>query len=825
MTDLRTFEQIAPADLDAVGGKGLSLARLAAAGLPVPPGFCLTSATHRRLRGKPLRSESALVEQIAAACEGLGRVAVRSSATAEDGAVTSFAGQQETILGVSGAEAVCTAIERCWASLDSERALSYRRHQGVSEEGLAMAVVVQRLVASDVSGVLFTRDPLDLEGRRMLVEASWGLGEAVVSGRVSPDRFHLDRETGEVREQHVATKALQVTPEGERPVADDKKDRPCLNEAQLRQLAELGRRVEELYGGPRDVEWAWVEEGGGRFWLLQARPITAASAAEREQVRRDEIATLAARAEPTGTVWARYNLSESLPEPTPMTWSVTRRFLSGQGGLGLMYRDLGFRPHSSLDDEGVYDLIAGRPYCNLSREPLFYSGWLPYEHPFALLKADPSKALYPQAVRNPSRGGPLFWLTLPFRLPFLIVGSVRFALRLGNLSRTFAAQFRQHVLPPFLADVVSANGEDWSVLPSTALVERLEAWIRRTLYDYGRDSLKPTALAALAIANLERWLKRKLGPERTRSALNELSMGARPDPEADLPGAVADLVAGRLDRASFLAGFGHRGSQEMELSRPRWAEEPTALDHYVRHGAALPPSGEGQGDWWERIIAEAKLSALERTALEPEHRALIAYLGLRETAKHYLMAGYALIRRALVELDRRHGLQGGIFFLTLEELPRLLQGEDLTGPIAERRRRRAVALSLEAPPVLFSDDLEALGRPAPPLENAEVLRGTPLSAGVAEAPALVLESPPEGDLPPGPYVLVCPSTDPAWVPLFVEARGLVMETGGVLSHGAIVAREFGLPAVAGIAGAQKRFRTGQRLRVDGGAGTVTVLPG
>ncbi len=186
------------------------------------------------------------------------------------------------------------------------------------------------------------------------------------------------------------------------------------------------------------------------------------------------------------------------------------------------------------------------------------------------------------------------------------------------------------------------------------------------------------------------------------------------------------------------------------------------------------------------------------------------------------MRGYALIRRALVELDKRHRLQGGIFFLTPEELPALAAGEDVTQLIAERRRRRAIALSLELPPVIFSDDLEAIGRQLT-IEGAQRLQGVPLSAGIAEAPALVLNDPRIEKLPGEPYVLVCPSTDPAWVPLFVQARGLVMEIGGVLSHGAIVAREYGLPAVAGLPNVQRQIRTGQRLRVDGGSGTVTVL--
>jgi pyruvate,water dikinase len=188
------------------------------------------------------------------------------------------------------------------------------------------------------------------------------------------------------------------------------------------------------------------------------------------------------------------------------------------------------------------------------------------------------------------------------------------------------------------------------------------------------------------------------------------------------------------------------------------------------------------------------------------------------------MRGYALIRQLLLELDRRFKLEGGIFFLTPDGLPRLSAGEDLAPVIAQRKRRRAAALSLEVPPVLFSDDLEAIGRPSPPPEGADTLRGVPLSAGVAEAKALVLEQPVADKLPAEPYILVCPTTDPAWVPLFVQARGLVMETGGVLSHGAIVAREFGLPAVAGLPGVQKRLRTGQRLRVDGASGVVTVLP-
>jgi outer membrane protein assembly factor BamB len=314
---IRTFEQIRPDDRDAVGGKGLSLGLLTAAGLPVPPGFCVTSTAYRRLHPRSPHSDLALRDQIREAYHrlGCGLVAVRSSATTEDGTLTSGAGQQETILGAEGEAAIMDAVARCWASLDSARAIAYRQRQGIQDNDLAMAVVVQRLVPAEVAGVLFTRDPLDPEGKCMLVEASWGLGESVVSGYVSPDRFHLDRQTGTVLDRQISTKTTLRTATGREAVASDQQNRSCLDEAQLVLLAQLGRFVEAVYGHACDVEWAWVDGG---FWHLQARPITADGAAEREQVRREEIDALKAKADPRGTVWSRYNLSETLPEPTPI---------------------------------------------------------------------------------------------------------------------------------------------------------------------------------------------------------------------------------------------------------------------------------------------------------------------------------------------------------------------------------------------------------------------------------------------------------------------------------------------------------------------------
>jgi pyruvate,water dikinase len=834
MSELLPFEQIRARDAETVGGKGLSLGRMVSAGFPVPPGFCITTTAYRRLHGQPLASDPILVQQIAAAYRQLGGgpVAVRSSATAEDGAVTSFAGQQETILGVRGEDDVCAAIARCWESLHSDRAVAYRRHQGVGDEGLEMAVVVQRLVPAEVAGVLFTRDPLDTEGKRMLVEAAWGLGESVVSGQVAPDRYHLDRDTGQVIEQHTAAKTIQVTPEGRCEVPAEKQNQPCLDSVRLQELAELGGRVEAFYGEPRDIEWAWAE---GQFWLLQARPITTAGAAELEQVRREEIAALAARVEPGGTVWSRFNLAEVLPEPTPMTWAVVRRLLSGRGGFGLMYRDLGFDPDPALDEEGVFDLVCGRPYCNLSREARQHCRQLPFEHNFAALKADPRRAMYPTPGINAARLDWRFWLTLPVVLPLLMGRMIRGQARRQRLRESIRRRFLEEIAAAFAHEVDAAWQQDLAVLEPNALLEQLEYWTRRTLVDFARDSLKPTALAAIVLGEVERLLARKLGAERARATVGELMMKVRPEPRTDLAGAIRNLEAGRLSRADFLRQFGHRGQWEMELAKPRWAEDDSALPGapVSASGEALPSEprgdagGESAGENDEgtvraKIPKDARLSSEEEKMLVGLVSELHDFLRLRESGKHYLLMGYALIRRTLVELDRRYRLGGGVFYLTPDELPRLIAGENLSGIIVRRRRRRTIARSLPLPPVIFSDDLEAIGRPQP-TEGAGRLQGVPLSAGVAEAPALVLEQPRTDNLPAEPYVLVCPSTDPAWVPLFAQARGLVMEIGGVLSHGAIVAREFGLPAVAGLPDVQRRLRTGQLLRVDGSLGVVTVL--
>jgi pyruvate,water dikinase len=819
MPDILPFDLINDTHSPLVGGKGLSLGKTASAGLPVPPGFVVTTEAYRRLHERGIRSDHDFTRALLDAYRNLGGgpVAVRSSATAEDAADTSFAGQQETILGVEGDDGLIAAIERCWRSLFTERAVAYRAKQGVDGVALAMAVVVQQLVPAEAAGVLFTRDPLDSEGKTMLAEASWGLGEAVVSGRVQPDRFKLDRTTGEVIEKHLGLKSIRITKGGEEHVPPSEQQQFSVSDAALSQLVDLGRKVEDFYRDPRDVEWAVA---GGKFFLLQARPITVAGAAEREQVRQAVIGELKAKADPKGTVWVRYNLSEVLPEPTPMTWAVVARLLGADGGFGAMNRDLGATPDPALGSQSAFDLVAGRPMANLSRMPRMQFVRPPIEYPFTVFKADPRKALDPKPLLNPLAGsGCLLGL---LRLPGLMLQLNREKQTRTDLAVGFAEKFTTEIAPPFIAAARAALARDWSTLDSQAIVREFETWTTRTLIDFARHSLKPTVFADQAWENLLGMLKPRLGEERARVAVGELSLGAHPPEDADLAKAIRDLAVGALDRSAFLELFGHRGTNEMELAQPRWSEHPEALDKLVHADKARSVPSVEATDKWETIAHEAKISGPARDQLRREVERLRTYLGLREAGKNYLLLGYAVIRRALVELDRRCGLNGGIFFLTPSRLLDVIAGKELTDEVAAARKRRQTELSLEVPPVLFSDDLDAVGRPLPEPEGGDKFEGVPLSAGVAEGPALVLTEPAAAPPGEGGYVLVCPTTDPAWVPLFVRAKALVMETGGVLSHGAIVAREFGLPAVAGLPGVTHRLKSGQTVRVDGGRGTVTV---
>ena len=841
MQFIKHFSEIEEVDLPHVGGKGLNLGKLTRAGFQVPQGFCVTTDAYRHsvqnlseqnadaIKALVLTHE--LIADIQVAREKLqtATIAVRSSATAEDLAEASFAGQQDTFLNVPS-DALLEALKGCWASLWSERAIAYRQTQGISDEGLAMAVVVQEMCEADVSGVLFTVSPLSADVA--IVESNWGLGESVVSGAITPDSFLMSRETGEVLEKNVATKREMVTAAGVGAVLPARQDVPSLTEAQLQELTRLGMQVETFYGKPMDIEWALADE---RFVLLQARHITVKVPKETlEELRREEIQILAARAEAHGTVWCHHNLAEVLPAPLPMTWAVVKEFMSGAGGLGKAYRDLGFHPSQRVESEGILDLICGRVYVNLNREAELHFDGFPFAHDFNALKQDPQQAMYAQAQTDITRSNASFWLKLPLH----IMRISKAEMRLRRMRSDFDGLLTEEVFPTFQKEVEAEQAVLYAELSDAELVAKFQAWRVKTLDDFAPKVLTATLLAGFSLQRLEAALQKHLNETEAKVLASRLISGLSGNLTVETNEKLWQVARADLALTDFLKDYGHRAVDEFELAQPRWREDTSYLEQViasfqqersetdVQHNRASHFAGQGG----QREAAETELSAIlkDKAHLQKQIASELdftrRYMPFRETAKFYLMLGYEQIRRALVELDNRYELEGGIFYLEPAELERLIGGEDFGNIIATRRTQRERMLQIEMPDVIFSDALEQIGAPVS-IDAAETYTGIGVSAGVATGKARVLLTPSDVNPSDRDYILVCPSTDPAWTPLFLQAAGLVMERGGILSHGAVVAREYGVPAVVNIPNATQRIIDGQMLQVDGNKGTVSIAPG
>ncbi|MDE0017610.1 MAG: PEP-utilizing enzyme [Candidatus Poribacteria bacterium] len=856
MQFIKHFSEIDETDLPHVGGKGLNLGKLTRTGFQVPQGFCVTTDAYR-LSVQNLSAQSAsaiktlvlsqeLVAEIRTARAKLqtATVAVRSSATAEDLAEASFAGQQDTFLNVASDE-LLDAIQGCWASLWSERAIAYRQTQGISDEGLAMAVVIQEMCEADVSGVLFTVSPFSADVA--IVESNWGLGESVVSGALTPDSFHISRETGEVLEKNVATKREMVTAAGVSEVLPAQQDAPSLTDVQLKELTQLGIQVETSYGKPMDIEWALVNT---QFVLLQARhittPVTETTSSARvhptsgvdteslEKLRQEEIQKLEAYTETHGTVWCHHNLAEVLPAPLPMTWAIVKEFMSGAGGLGKAYRGLGFHPSQRVDSEGILDLICGQVYVNLNREVELHFDGFPLAHDFNALKQKPQQAMYAQAETDITRSNASFWLKLPLH----IIRMSKAEMRLRQYRSDFDRVLTEEVFPAFQAEVEAERNLSYSDLSDAELVAKFRTWRAKTLDDFAPKALTATLLAGFSLQRLEAALQKHLNETEAKVLASRLISGLSGNLTVETNEKLWQVANADFALTDFLKDYGHRAVDEFELAQPRWREDATYLEQVIasfQQETSATDVRQKRAPHFARQVeqreaAETELSAILkdkanlRKQIESELDFTRRYMPFRETAKFYLMLGYEQMRRALVELDHRYALEGGIFYLEPDELERLIGGDDFGNIIATRRTQRELMLQIEMPDVIFSDALEQIGAPMS-IAAAETYTGIGVSAGVATGKARVLLTPSDVNPSDRDYILVCPSTDPAWTPLFLHAAGLVMERGGILSHGAVVAREYGVPAVANVPNATRRIVDGQMLQVDGNKGIVSIYHG
>ena len=870
-------------DRSAVGAKALGLARMSRIGLSVPAGFCVTAAAfHEHLKRNNLTPQLAadtakladadyqsrrdiladirqtiiaapmadeLVEEIRSYYATLKarRVAVRSSATAEDLPGHSFAGLYDTYLGVTGFDDCIKAVQKCWASLWTERAYEYRQKNCIAHLEVKMAVIIQSLVPADASGIIFTADPLTGRTDRIIIEATFGFGDLLVSGRVTGDRFLINKKNLGILSRTVAEKKIESILDNhglviEQMVPAEQAYKSSIDDGTVRKLAKLAKKAEIQFGCPQDIEWAVHDSN---IYLLQSRPVTTLPKQKSWQDRQ---------------IWANHFAQEVMPDVvTPVTWSFLQILLDDF--FAPIFRTICM----DRGDHPAFDRIAGRAYFNANI-------WL------AVIRTLPGIRLYDFAKDVGGEQGlreiieiektftdddlpPLKFNRLKFflKLPLLLLGALAATPRKGQ----------------FIIDQMAARSQKWQALDLTRLsnaeiMQNLELIIADFRRSLGYILYLFNVLAALPAFGFicSKWFHDK--PQcagRLLAGLEDMSDAVagrdlwRLAVKANSTHEVKSLIfsgdnwhtiSSKLARTKsgteFLAswqefmdkhGFHCRG--ELELYNPRWSETPdyilALVRSYIRSIGQTDPLENHKKLTHDR----EQLAQQCRTDLRnPIKRALFKSLLIRsqrgsvfrENSKCECVKLIATLRKMLLELGKRFHADSvfqhpdDIFFLHFDEIEAVAGGLasfDVTATIAAQRKEYdkwnlvtppAVIVGRFDPDTYVPEQVEA---------NVDVLRGLGVSPGVATGKArVILRSDTQQQVLPG-EILVAPFTDPGWTPYFVPAAGVVMDQGSILSHGSIVAREYGIPAVVNVGWATKIIKTGQTIQVDAKRGTVTIL--
>jgi phosphohistidine swiveling domain-containing protein len=894
------------APLATAGGKGANLARLAAAGFPVPPGFLIATAAYRAYvdhngldahirattgaipAGEPVALEgasatirarfaagrlpAALADAIHEAYAALGcpPVAVRSSATAEDLPDTSFAGQQDTYLNVVGDEvsddeALLKAVVNCWSSLWTARAIGYRARHGMagdapspgSGQGLALAVVVQEMVPSEASGVLFTANPITGRRTEMVIESTLGLGEALVSGQVEPDRYVVEAGSGRIQSQTLGAKALSVRSQaggGTVTQPEEAAEHYALPDAAIGELARLGRQVAEFFGAPQDIEWAWAED---QLYLLQSRPITSLFPLPEGMAP-----------EPLKMLFSFGAVQGMLEPMTPFGQDAIKGVVAGAASL--------FGYHLNLETQNVLKVAAERLFIDVTSLVRHKVGRRLVH--FAATQIEPGAVQALAGLLDDPRLAVTGGLTagamrriVPVVMPVLgrLVLSL---LRPDTARRRFQRQV-EALAAGFEAHMARATTLSERIAVVEEMLDRaFQFLLPKFIPRFGASMAGLNILAHLAaglpggdhdVLLLTRGL-----PHNVTTEMDLALWGAARRIKADAESAsqfdqlqpevlAAGYLAGRLPRpaqsaiAGFLQQYGMRGVGEIDLGRIRWREDPLPIIHilqgylhieednqadgYIAPDAAFARGAAAAEAGIRRLAADVSRTRggwLKARLVHWAARRLRTLAGLRESPKFWAIGIMGIARAALLDSGRELVAAGrlaqpdDLFFLHLAELKALAAGEPRDWPALVRDRREVYVREgrrKQIPRLLLSDGQAFFeGVAVPAVAGEHILHGSPVSPGVAEGAVQVVLNPHGAQLAPG-EILVCPGTDPAWTPLFLLAGGLVTEVGGMMTHGSVVAREYGIPAVVGVSQATTRLQTGQWVRVDGTAGQVIPL--
>ena len=834
------FEEIDEAHARVVGAKGAGLARLSRVeGVRVPPGFCVTTDAYRRtvagtrpiaalldelsrvglgdagatrrisekIRG--IIAGSAIPDEVTVAVEAAvdalgqdGAFAVRSSATAEDLPTASFAGQHDSYLNVRTAAAILREMSRCWASLFTERAVTYRQTHGIDPRKVQMAVVVQEMVAADAAGALFTADPVTSNRRTAAVEAVPGLGEALVSGLVTPDVYR-------VRNGQIVVKTVAAGP-------------PVLGDAQVVRLVELGRRIEAALGRPQDIEWCLAGDG---VRIVQSRPITT-------------LFPIPAAGDDALHVYVSVGHGQMMTDAMrPLGLSVFQ-LTAGPPMLeagGRLFVDVTQRLASPANRAGVIDLFS-------RSDPLLGDAVRTVVERGDLIRSVPDEEI-PVALGT---GPPMATEPDPSLVQELIA---RTESSIAALRRDITAKSGPALFEFIRGDIQELKRLLFNPDNHRGIMAGIEAtwWLNDHLSEWLGEPNAADALTRSAPGNVTSEMGLALldvaDAIRPHRAVVALLERAGNDGFLEELETVEGGAAARGAIEAWLDSYGMRCVGEIDITRPRWSERPAMLVPLILANVRNfePGARRRRIETGAQEARRAEQDLLGRVRALPDgaQRAgdtkrmidrLRTFIGYREYPKYGIIARYFLYKRALLaeahQLVRAGVVRDAedVFYLTFGEFEDAVVTNRVTDGLIERRRDDFRSFEALTPPRVLTSEGEVIAgryrREAP----GDALIGLAVSSGVVEGRARVIADIADADLEPGD-ILVTTHTDPSWTPVFVTVAGLVTEVGGLMTHGAVIAREYGLPAVVGVEDATRLIPDGGRVRVDGTQGFVELLPG
>ncbi|MEU0729120.1 rifamycin-inactivating phosphotransferase [Streptomyces sp. NPDC006140] len=857
------LQEIDGTQLAVAGGKGAHLGELSRIeGVSVPGGFCVTTDAFRRTMAEApsidndldrlsrvspddveaIRTLSARIRRtiedtavpadIATAITGAlapfgeeAAFAVRSSATAEDLPTASFAGQQDTYLNVVGASAILRHVSRCWASLFTERAVTYRRRNGIDDRTVHMAVVVQRMVSPQAAGILFTADPVTGNRKVATVDAGYGLGEALVSGLVNPDVYKV--RDGEVVAKTIAAKqrAVHALPGGgtqQVTIDAQRQEQPTLTDAQVVRLVRLGRRIEAHFGRPQDIEWCLADDG---FRIVQSRPITTLFPVPETGDQENHVYV---------SVGHQQMMTDPMKPLGLSMWRLTAMAPMHEAG-GRLFVDVTRRLATPAGRAGLLDLVGrGDPLVRDALETVLERG-------------DFVPSLPDQGPAGPPPG----------RAPAPIETDPALVTELVERSQASIAALRRDIRTksgPALFDfLVEAFAEHKRVLGDPLSMQVIMAgmeatwWLNDKLREWLGEKNAADTLTLSAPGNITSEMGLDLldvaDVIRPHPHVVAFLQGVEDDDFLDelpkLPGGTEarDAIEAYLDR------YGMRCAGEIDITRPRWSERPgmlvPAILDNVRNfepGAArrrfeqgLQEARKKEQDVLSRLRA---LPDGDRKADEAKRMIdrVRTFIGYREYPKYDIVSRYFVYKQALLEEAERLVRAGvlaereDVFYLTFQEFHEAVRSQRVDDRLIRQRADAFRSYQALTPPRVLTSDGEAVDGAYRRDDVPDgALVGLAVSAGTIEGRARVVLDMAQADLQAGD-ILVTAYTDPSWSPLFVGIAGLVTEVGGLMTHGAVIAREYGLPAVVGVHQATRLIRDGQRIRVHGSDGYVELLP-